>query len=254
MARRGVKKALKIIRSRRGTSISGQDFRDKTAATAIGLSLLGLGGAPVASRSIGKAVKQYTKAQRFPTGSVGRYKAYGKRVHSGAPGIKIRSTLPGGKYGKMSGSSQSTAVVSGTYAQYFERVKAGTIKPGPNLRAILKKKTIAAPEEEVFNMFRRAIRKDYKRFAKSPSKKPSTKTYPTWSVPNMVVRGTDGNLKSIHLGPYGPQKDVRSYIIPGTRDAKTQLENLYKARKKAKKLKTYSAKEARRYLNQRRTK
>lgn len=41
---------------------------------------------------------------------------FGKTVHMAAPGLMIQSTLPGGKTGTMSGSSQSTAYVSGVAA------------------------------------------------------------------------------------------------------------------------------------------
>lgn len=41
---------------------------------------------------------------------------YGKTVHIGAPGLMILSTLPEGKYGTMSGTSQATAYVSGAAA------------------------------------------------------------------------------------------------------------------------------------------
>ena len=39
---------------------------------------------------------------------------YGKTVHESAPGRQILSTLPGGKYGHMTGTSQATAVATGS--------------------------------------------------------------------------------------------------------------------------------------------
>ena len=39
---------------------------------------------------------------------------YGKTVHESAPGRNILSTLPGGKYGHMTGTSQATAVATGS--------------------------------------------------------------------------------------------------------------------------------------------
>lgn len=41
---------------------------------------------------------------------------FGKTVHLAAPGLMILSTLPGGKFGTMSGTSQATAFVSGAAA------------------------------------------------------------------------------------------------------------------------------------------
>ncbi len=41
---------------------------------------------------------------------------FGKSVHVAAPGLMILSTLPGGKYGTMSGTSQATAFVTGAAA------------------------------------------------------------------------------------------------------------------------------------------
>jgi subtilisin family serine protease len=41
---------------------------------------------------------------------------FGKSVHLAAPGLMILSTLPGGKFGTMSGTSQATAFVSGAAA------------------------------------------------------------------------------------------------------------------------------------------
>ncbi|MBY0370377.1 S8 family serine peptidase [bacterium] len=41
---------------------------------------------------------------------------FGKTVHVAAPGLMIMSTLPGGKYGTMSGTSQATAFVTGAAA------------------------------------------------------------------------------------------------------------------------------------------
>lgn len=49
---------------------------------------------------------------------------YGKPVHVAAPGLGILSTLPDGRYGTMSGTSQATAFVTGAaallYSQYRE--------------------------------------------------------------------------------------------------------------------------------------
>jgi subtilisin family serine protease len=41
---------------------------------------------------------------------------FGKLVHVAAPGLSILSTLPGGRYGMMSGTSQATAFVTGAAA------------------------------------------------------------------------------------------------------------------------------------------
>lgn len=51
------------------------------------------------------------KQEILPTSNYGR-----KSVHFAAKGKNIFSTLPGGKYGKMSGTSQATAIVSGLAA------------------------------------------------------------------------------------------------------------------------------------------
>src|SRR5690606_20729870 len=41
---------------------------------------------------------------------------FGRSVHVAAPGLMILSTLPGGKFGTMSGTSQATAFVTGAAA------------------------------------------------------------------------------------------------------------------------------------------
>lgn len=52
---------------------------------------------------------------------------YGKKsVDVAAPGLQILSTLPGGKFGTMTGTSQATAYVSGTAAQILITQKRGT--------------------------------------------------------------------------------------------------------------------------------
>lgn len=48
---------------------------------------------------------------------------YGKTVQVAAPGLSILSTLPEGKYGTMSGTSQATAFVTGTAALLSNQMK-----------------------------------------------------------------------------------------------------------------------------------
>ena len=48
-----------------------------------------------------------------PSDKVLKSSNWGKTVHKSAPGINILSTLPGGKYGRMTGTSQATAVATG---------------------------------------------------------------------------------------------------------------------------------------------
>ncbi len=49
---------------------------------------------------------------------------FGKTVPVGAPGLSILSTLPEGKYGTMSGTSQATAFVTGTAALLLGQMKS----------------------------------------------------------------------------------------------------------------------------------
>ena len=50
---------------------------------------------------------------------------FGHSVHVAAPGLMIMSTLPGGKYGTMSGTSQATAFVTGAAALLASQSKMG---------------------------------------------------------------------------------------------------------------------------------
>ena len=51
---------------------------------------------------------------------------WGKTVHKSAPGIDILSTLPGGKYGRMTGTSQATAVATGAAVLIMDYYKNKT--------------------------------------------------------------------------------------------------------------------------------
>ncbi len=62
----------------------------------------------------------------LPSSNYGR-----KSVDVAAPGLKILSTLPGGKLGYMTGTSQATAYVSGTAAQILS-LRRGHPKMSPN--------------------------------------------------------------------------------------------------------------------------
>ena len=53
---------------------------------------------------------------------------WGKTVHTSAPGIDILSTLPGGKYGRMTGTSQATAVATGAAVLVMDFYKNKTAR------------------------------------------------------------------------------------------------------------------------------
>lgn len=52
---------------------------------------------------------------------------FGKSVHVAAPGLMILSTLPGGKFGTMSGTSQATAFVTGAAALLASQMGPGSM-------------------------------------------------------------------------------------------------------------------------------
>ena len=63
-----------------------------------------------------------------PSDKVLKSSNWGKTVHKSAPGIDILSTLPGGKYGRMTGTSQATAVATGAAVlimDYYKNKNAG---------------------------------------------------------------------------------------------------------------------------------
>ena len=150
----------------------------------------------------------------------------------GAPGVNIPSTLPGKKYGRMTGSSMATPIVSAMAANYQIGVRAKQIKPGPKLRRFLtgdvrkqmKKAGIKNPTPKQVDAFfdqevTKAINQDFLMIMKRPARKPGTKYYPV----NLIG---------------GPSKDVRSYIYPGARKAEKKVRKYYsreavKARKMA---------------------
>ena len=62
-----------------------------------------------------------------PSDKVLQSSNWGKTVHKSAPGINILSTLPNGKYGRMTGTSQATAVATGAAVlvmDYYKNTKA----------------------------------------------------------------------------------------------------------------------------------
>ncbi len=77
---------------------------------------------------------------------------FGKTVHVAAPGLMILSTLPGGKFGTMSGTSQATAFVTGAAAMLasqggpfdYRRVKAFVLEGARPMKLNNNKQLLAA--------------------------------------------------------------------------------------------------------------
>ena len=64
-----------------------------------------------------------------PSDKVLKSSNWGKKtVHKSAPGINILSTLPGGKYGRMTGTSQATAVATGAAVLIMDYYKNKTAR------------------------------------------------------------------------------------------------------------------------------
>ncbi len=63
-----------------------------------------------------------------PSDKVLKSSNWGKTVHKSAPGIDILSTLPGGKYGRMTGTSQATAVATGAAVLIMDYYKNKTAR------------------------------------------------------------------------------------------------------------------------------
>ncbi len=64
-----------------------------------------------------------------PSDKVLKSSNWGKKtVHKSAPGINILSTLPGGKYGRMTGTSQATAVATGAAVLVMDYYKNKTAR------------------------------------------------------------------------------------------------------------------------------
>ena len=83
-----------------------------------------------------------------PSDSILKSSNWGKSAKAAAPGIDILSTLPGGKYGRMTGTSQATAVATGLAVlimDYYKIHSPGFIikqmEMTGDLKASLKEKT-----------------------------------------------------------------------------------------------------------------
>ena len=61
--------------------------------------------------------------------TVANFSSRGRGVNIAAPGQSIESTLPGGRYGKMSGTSMACPYVSGCAALYVEACDRAKVKP-----------------------------------------------------------------------------------------------------------------------------
>ncbi len=80
-----------------------------------------------------------------------------KTVHKSAPGIDILSTLPGGRYGRMTGTSQATAVATGAAVLIMDYYKNKTarfvikhLKMTGDLKSSLKGKTSQSRRLNIF--------------------------------------------------------------------------------------------------------
>jgi len=240
MARRLTKKALKILRSRRGTSLHPDDLRSVATAGVLGAGLFATGFLPIASKGLRKVGKAYKQSRVLGNVKLKKGSYWRSKVHAGAPGVDIMSTLPrrgsvmGARYGKASGSSQATAVVSGDAVKYVNKffrsdisIKKAYKEGGPNLRKFIRrldkvhgKKSVAelrkiSPQLKKERLS--AVLKDYRAKALAPGKNPRTKTVPTYLKKKMGPQY-----------PFKAQKDIRSYVIPGTSGYKKQLSNYYK--------------------------